>query len=1232
MGESCVRRSWSAVRFVLIVSAAVLALPALAGPPLPAGRPGTSQIVDAGEEEQIEKRQEWFLSSRLDGLTRPGEMAERRRAALTVQADELRRQRLARGRGTLGPQNFWTTVGPAASHFGGWAFGDVSGRITGIAKDSAGNVYIASAAGGVWKTANDGLSWTNVFENAGTQPTGAVAVDPNDDSVVWVGTGDFVTGCEGYFGIGLLRSTDGGATWAPRNGSAPTSLDDMSNFSSVLVDPRDSNHLVVGGVTRGCTSGSQQNGGLYTSNDGGLTWTKRIPDIPIHEIQQDPVTRNTWWAGTAQGVWKSTDNAATWTKVTASSLPSSGTGRTEIAVSPIDGNYVYALFESDGGSAGFWRTTNGGASWTKMSSGNNACDGQCWYDMTIAVSRINPNTVYRGTILIFKSTDGGANWTALTNGWGGSQQVHQDTHVIVLDPASTTDKFYVGCDGGLWKSPDGGATFVNMNTGLDLFLFYAIEHQEGNPDVVCGGAQDNSSLVRTASNTWDLQAVTGDGFVCGINPQNPNIAYITSYPSGGYPSVSRSTTGVLGSFGGITGAGSGIQGGDRINWVTPYTLDPNNGSTLLLGTHRVYRSTDTGTSWEQVGPPDMTNGGQLNVVEFNRTYSNVAYAGSGDGKVFRSTDNGRTWTDITANLAAGSVNDLAGDPEDPDRALVAMGGFNRPHVYEWTVSSGAWTPIGSGLPNVPANTVLPKSGAEIFVGTDVGVYASTDRGVTFTPYMDGLPTGLVVTDLRFNRPANVITAGTYGRGAYQVSVAPPQPNLIFDSIALPLVEVDGDHDGSVEPGETWEVTPLLRNAGGVTANSVSARLATATPGVRLLTTAARDFGSIAGGAKAAATAGFRFTVDPSFTCGGTIVFDVVGILSSNAPGAYRDQRNAFTITVVNNYLPNVTTTLLDQTFDPSPPAGWTHEAIAVSQSVCFGIARKDEWRYLSKDAAHGTSAHCGLGPGKSYSLYDNAWLYYGGKDSIDGPGLVIPADAVAAQLTLVHWYKTQSGADGGIVVVDATDDNLDNYVPLVPNGGYPGSLATGFCNAQEGRSAFTGNSGGWVSHTFNLTKYAGQRIWLAFVFGSDKRTSADEGWYVDEVKVETQTRGAAVCQVTPWAGVVPPTATFARAAGGDIAAQWSPACNAASTPGQAYAIEAGSLGALAASGSYGHQPVGGLCNRTSPATFTPGAGNEYYLVVANVGGREGSAGNASNGTPRPQTSTLCGTLHEPACP
>ena len=274
------------------------------------GVPGTSVLVDRekGEEDQIRKRLEWFLSTRDGGVGSLDEIQALRQSALR----DVARQVVSAPPGLT---NFWTEMGPSAWHLGGWTFGDVAGRVTGIAKGPDGTLYVATAAGGVWKSTNDGLSGQPArrLRDAARRRDRGGSEHP---AVLWAGTGDYNSGCEGYFGIGMLRSTNGGASWQERNGSAGT-LADVSSFSAILIDPRDSNRVVAAAVERGCSGSSSSFGGNFTTDDAGLTWTERVAGR-VHDLQREEQNRDVLWAATAQGVYRSGNNGVTWTKQTAS--------------------------------------------------------------------------------------------------------------------------------------------------------------------------------------------------------------------------------------------------------------------------------------------------------------------------------------------------------------------------------------------------------------------------------------------------------------------------------------------------------------------------------------------------------------------------------------------------------------------------------------------------------------------------------------------------------------------------------------------------------------------------------------------------------------------------------------------------------------------------------------------------------------------------------------------------
>lgn len=1146
---------------IAAVASALSAVPRIAAQQPPAGSTGQVPRIVAdredGEQEQIERRLEWFYGSRRQGISTDREMRRLRFEAVEQTRAALELQRAQSAAGIASPSGgtgFWVSKGPSPSTFGGWAFGHVAGRISAITADWTGGVlYLATASGGLWKSVDDGQSWTSVFDTAGTMTLGTVAVDPSNPDVVWAGTGENSAGCNSYFGIGLLRSPDGGATWELRNGTGGATLDDLASFADVVVDPRDSNHVVTGGRIRGCEDGSSSPGGIFTTDDGGLTWTERLPSREVFEIQQDPSSLDTFWAATSNGVYKSIDNAVSWTVQSASGLPTGNTGRTEIAIAPGDGNVVYALF--DQGSNSFWRTLNGGASWTQMTTGSDACDGQCSYNMVLRVDPNDSDTVYRGTVRLFKTVDGGSNWSALTSSWGSGQKVHQDTHVLMMHPTQP-DTFYVGSDGGLWKSENGGSTFTNRIGNLNITQFYAVATGASDPEsIICGGAQDNSSLARTDSDLWDLQFVTGDGFVCQIDTQNPNRAYITSYPNGGFPSIYRSQTGLFGGYSEITN-GNGINGGESSNWVTPYLLDPGSPNILFLGTSRMYRSTNFGSSWTPQGPSNFTAGGSNSMlsIDLNPNFPDHVWAGTTDGRVWRTVDSGDNWTNITSGLPSRSINDLASDPTDGDRVFAALAGFNSEHLWEWT-EAGGWVARDNGLPNVPANTALLLGAGDILVGTDVGVYRSADGGQNFVPYMDGLPQGTVVTDLKLDLP-DLVTAGTYGRGAWQIHVDPAQALVRFDSVP-PIVQIDGDGDTKVEPGETWSAAPLLRNLGGLPALGVTARLTTDAPGVTVLEPSLGQFGDLGPGAVAAPQTAFRFVIDPTFPCGDTVTFDLVDIHSTNEPEVYPDALAAFSVVV------------LDHKVTPGGGGGGGGAApITLSSTPIASADRR--------------------------LVGDRVWLAAGGTDSTRGAGVDVPLGAIAVRFSAAGLAAQ---APAGQLVIDASANGLDEYTQL---------------------------EAGELGGSYDITGYRGQRVWLAFVQAAGP-AAADAG----SLEFLSLAPGDPICDTIAWPGSVQDT--LYGLSGTDVVASWSESCNIGELP-QTYSVQVGDLDLLQSTGTFSHSAQDAACDLVSPAQFTPGPGNEYYLVVPNAAAREGGFGAGTDGTPRPQGLGVCGAPREAVCP
>ena len=383
------------------------------------------------------------------------------------------------------------------------------------------------------------------------------------------------------------------------------------------------------------------------------------------------------------------------------------------------------------------------------------------------------DTVLLGTIRPWRSTNGGTTLTVLTSTWGSSQKVHQDTHVVRYS-RTNGNRFWVGSDGGLWRTDDGSSTFVNLNNGINISQFYDIAVHPSNSKIF-GGAQDNSSSARSTSNTWDVVTVTGDGFTNAVDSANANYVFITSYPQSGYPAIYRSTSGGgTSSFSSL--ATTGIPAAAAtFPWETELTMiQGSTTSYLFTGSSQVFRANARATSWSWTAISTNLAGSTLSAFG-NQNGGNTLYAGFQNGRIFRSDNalaTSPTWTEVTGTIPSGWISDIAVDEANASRVFVTRSVFGSTKLYRSTSGGSTWSAVGAGLPDVPANAVSidPLLASRIFVGTDIGVYVSEDNGDTFLPQMSGMPLGTVVTDLEIDNSPHILSAGTYGRSAYQLTL------------------------------------------------------------------------------------------------------------------------------------------------------------------------------------------------------------------------------------------------------------------------------------------------------------------------------------------------------------------------------------------------------------------------------------------------------------------------------
>jgi len=745
-----------------------------------ADRPLLLQAGDKenGEEEAIEKRIEWFEQAR-DLDENPQARTQRAREVTRL------RDQVANGVPALLAAESWQPLGPDSMTMLDWDMGRVVGRVTALAVDPADEslIFLGAAAGGLWKTVDGGQNWVQLFDEIGTESIGSILLEAGNPDHVWVGTGEFFAGCSDYFGMGVFYSADGGQTFEPRNGSGDTAMP-LSFVTSLAQSPADPLILLAGGQGHCSEGGSSTGGGIYRSIDGGSTWAYVLTSTGVRDMIFDPTDATIVYAqARGKGIYKSIDAGATWARLE-NGIPfgaSATYGR--IAMAPSNSHTLYALVgPATGASLKLFRTDDAGDSWTEVNS--DACEGQCYYNMTIDVHPTDPERLLVGTIRPALSIDGGATLTILTSGWGGAQAVHQDTHIVRFS-RNNGNRFWVGSDGGLWRSDDGGGIFKNLNANLEITQFYDIAIDPDNPDRVYGGAQDNSSSLRDGEQLWHVTEVTGDGFMNAVDPHDHDRVFQTSYPNGGAMIILSTQRGEPNSFQWVSR--SGFDPNDPFPWVTPLVTG---GDSIFAGSNRVYRSligdnagayswtavsdnlTTNTTSSISVFTTAATEGGALRMV-----------AGTSNGKIHTTPDvlaEPPEWTEITGRYPGGNVSDIAIDLQDPTRMFVTRSAFTEPHLLR-SVGGADWEDVGAGLPVIPANSVAidPLDSARIFVGTDIGVYESTDGGDTFTPFMAGLPLGMVVTDLEVSAEPHVLVAGTYGRGAWKAVLAPVITDRIY---------------------------------------------------------------------------------------------------------------------------------------------------------------------------------------------------------------------------------------------------------------------------------------------------------------------------------------------------------------------------------------------------------------------------------------------------------------------
>lgn len=681
----------------------------------------------------------------------------------------------------------WQDLGPSPLS----GFGGTAGRIAAIAasRTNANRFYVGGADGGVWRTTDGGSTWTPLTDQQATTATGALAIDPTNESIIYAGTGEANFANHSRYGVGLLKSIDGGDTWMllAQNTFAGRC------FSRIVINPQNT-QVLYAAITRagGFPELSAAKGhpgaggarGVFRSTDGGQTWSQLaggLPALDATDLAMDPTNAQVLYAAigrifgdAANGVYKSTDGGNSWARL-AGGLPTSGNGRISIAVAPSNPQRLYALISNPSDSAGNgaslrngYRSDNGGTSWVTI---NPSVDQSSygWYLSVVAVHPTSPDTVVMAGLSIARSTNAGSSWSTIS-------APHPDNHALAFD---ASNNLLCGDDGGVHKSTNLGSSWASLNTGLATVQIYpGLSLHPANLNTLLGGMQDNGVNLRTAATRSWSSVLGGDGGWTQIDPTNGQRMFGENQGTG---SLYRSTNG--GSS--FNFAGNGLDG--RNCFEPPFLIDPANSQRMLYGTERVNVSTDGGLNWSPLSP-DLTGGGSaaIRALAISPVDSSYVYAATNDGRVLSSSNSGSTFTlRLTGNAGWPRVTrELTADPVEPQTVYLAGATFGVPHVRRSRDNGATWETLDGNLPDIPVNVISVDGrgpAPAIFVGTDAGLYRSVNDGATWRKYLSGLPNAQV-NDARVDTAHNRIVVGTMGRGAWSAPLVQCYADFDDDSL------------------------------------------------------------------------------------------------------------------------------------------------------------------------------------------------------------------------------------------------------------------------------------------------------------------------------------------------------------------------------------------------------------------------------------------------------------------
>ena len=710
----------------------------------------------------------------------------------------------------------------------------MSGRIADIAihPEDDNTWYIAVGSGGVWRTHNSGVTWKPIFDDQKVYSIGCIAIDPNQPTTVWVGTGENVGGRHVSFGDGIYKSMDGGNSWKNMG------LKRSEHISKIIVHPENADIVYVAVQGPLWSSGGER--GFYLTEDGGETWVKTlgneewtgVTDMVIDPDDPDVIYVATWdrhrtvaaymGGGPGSGLHKSTDGGKTWIQLKAG-LPKTRMGKIGLAISPQKSNVLYAAIELDRRTGAVYRSEDYGMTWKKMSATVSGGTGPHYYQELYA-SPHQFDRIYLMDVRFQVSEDGGKTFSRVPD-----DHKHVDNHAMAFR-ADDPNYLLVGCDGGVYESFDLGKNWRYM-ANLPLTQFYKVAVDDTEPFYnVYGGTQDNNTQggpsrtdnVHGIRNADWYVVLGGDGHQPATEPGNPDIVY-AQWQQGNLTRVDR-TTGEIVYIKPQPGPDDPVE---RFNWDAPILVSPHDPKTLYFGSQRLWKSTNRGDSWtaistdltkdlERIEQPIMgkkqswDNAWDIYAMSDYSTITNISespkqpgliYVGTDDGLIQITENGGESWRKIPVSKlgvpATAFVNDIKADLFDVNTVYVCLDnhkfGDYAPYFFKSSDKGKTWQKMTTNLPDTTLVWRMVQDHVRkelLFLATEFGIYTSLSGGADWIRLKDGLPT-ISFRDLAIQKRENDLVAASFGRGIYVLDDYSPlrdinEENLKTEAYLFPI--------------------------------------------------------------------------------------------------------------------------------------------------------------------------------------------------------------------------------------------------------------------------------------------------------------------------------------------------------------------------------------------------------------------------------------------------------------